>query len=60
MEDTVTFSPWLQVRNQEEEEQEEESYLAAAVHVGSEPDRLAGAGAGLGPPGLPGEAGRIG
>lgn len=55
MEDTVTFSPWLQVR-----EQEEESYLAAAVHVGSEPDRLAAAGAGLGPPGLPGEAGRIG
>lgn len=54
------FSPWLQVRNQEEEEQEEESYLAATVHVGSEPDRLAAAGAGLGPPGLPGEAGRIG
>lgn len=58
MEDTVTFSPWLQVRNQEED-QEEEPYLAAAVHVGSEPDRLTGAGAGLGPPGLPGEAGRI-
>lgn len=53
--DTLRFSPRLQVRNQEEEEQEEkgqeeESYLAAAVHVSSKPDRLAGAGVGLGPP----------
>lgn len=36
------------------------SYCGSSIHVHSKPDRLAGAGTGLGPPGLPGDAGWTG